>query len=85
MSEILESDGIRVSLEWTLENESLYSYSVSINPLVAFMLTERTSLQLKVSYDTLYNVSIQSIPRCGQRNLTTSIKVHMQLVCIQCL
>ena len=76
MSETLESDSVRVTLEWTQENESLYSYNVSVTPQVASILTERTRLQLNVSYNTLYNVRILVTSYCGQRSVTTSIELH---------
>ena len=65
-SENSETDGVRVTLEWTQENrllQTLYSYSISVNPLVA-TLTEGTRVQLKVPYDTPYNVSILAL-LCG--------------------
>ena len=72
VSENLESDSIRVALEWTQENESLYSYNVSVTPQVASILTERIGLQLNVSYNTLYNVRILVTSYCGQKSVTTS-------------
>ena len=66
VSENLESDSIRVALEWTQENKSLYLYNVSVTPQVASILTERTGLQLNVSYNTLYNVRILVTSYCGQ-------------------
>ena len=61
MSENLESNGVRVTLEWlTPENQTSYSYSYNITviPQIAFMITEGTRIKLKVSYNTIYNVSI---------------------------
>ena len=77
MSENLENDGIGVSLEWTqAENQTQYSYNISINQNVAETLTETTALQLVASYDTSYNVSILAIPQCGQRIVTTTIELY---------
>ena len=80
VSESLESDGVRVTLECThLENISgyLYSYDVSVSPHVpVLMLPERRRFQLKVLYETFYSVSIQAIPFCGRRILTTFIGLY---------
>ena len=61
-SEKFESDGITVILEWTYyknhNQPDLYSYNVSVSPVVAATSSERRSVQLMVSYNTLYNVSI---------------------------
>ena len=77
MSEVLDSDGIRVTLDWTHENQSLYVYSVSITPnAMSQTLSESTTIQLVASYDTVYNVSILAVPQCGQRIVTTSIELY---------
>ena len=56
VSENFEKDGIRVIFEWTQENHTLYSYNVSVTPHPAATLTsERKKIELKVSYDLLYN------------------------------
>ena len=68
MSENLESNGVRVTPEWlTPENQTSYNYSYNITviPQIAFMITERTRIKLKVSYNTTYNVSILTTPQCG--------------------
>ena len=78
VSEMLESDGIRVTLEWiTYENhnQSLYSYNVSVSPMVALTSSERR-VQLIASYDTLYNVCILVLSQCGQRIVTTTIELY---------
>ena len=76
-SESLESDNIRVTLEWTYENynRSVYSYNVSVSPLAAIISSERL-IELIASYDTLYNISVVVLSQCGQRIVTTSIKLH---------
>ena len=75
VSEDLGRDGIRVTLEWTQDSSS-YSVSITPNPASA-LTTERMRVQLKVSYDILYNVSVQSTPTCGKgSSITVSIELH---------
>ena len=76
-SESLESDNIRVTLEWTYENynQSVYLYNVSVSPMVAIASSERL-IELIASYDTLYNVSVVVLSQCGRRIVTTSIELH---------
>ena len=80
VSESLEIDSIRVTLEWTQENMtlSLYSFSVSISPQVPILVFPEgtTRVQLKVHYETLYNVSFQAIPFCKQGNTTIFIRLY---------
>ena len=33
------------------------------------MITKETRIELKVPYNTTYNVSILTTPQCGQRNI----------------
>ena len=77
MSESLESDSVRVTLEWPCEtNQLLCSYNVSISPnALSQMLSER-EVQLIISYDTLYNVSILAVSQCRQRIVTTSFELY---------
>ena len=66
MSEDLERDGVRATLEWTQDNSSFYSYNVSVTPNPASALTtERMRVLLKVTYDIPYNISVQATPVCG--------------------
>ena len=81
-SESFESDGIRVTLEWTYyENYNhrgliLHSYNVNVSPVVAFTSSERRLVQLMASYNTSYNVSILALSQCGQRIMTTTIELY---------
>ena len=72
ISEQFEKDGAIVTLEWTEEN-SLYSYNVSFSPQLEVMFIGRVRVQLKVPYNSLYNVSVAAIPPCQQSNVTTFI------------
>ena len=69
VSESLESDGVRVTLEWTRENVtmSFYSCSISVSPQVPSLeFPGQTKVELKVLYDIFYNVSFQAVPFCKQ-------------------
>ena len=83
VSENLERDGVILILEWTQENNSYYSYNVSVTPLdpMSTLNSERTRAQLNVSYNVRYNVIVVATPiNCGQGNdniiVTASIEVH---------
>ena len=71
VSDNFEKDGIRVILEWTQENHTSYSYNVSVTPHPAStLISERMRVELKVSYDLLYNVSVLATPHCtGQGSI----------------
>ena len=58
------NDYIIVTLQWT--NESFYN--ITVGPYLPFMFLESTSVQLRVPYNTLYNVSILRIDPCGQKS-----------------
>ena len=77
-SENLESDSVRVTLEWTTyenHSQSLYSYNVSVSPMGALTSSERR-VQLIASYDTSYDVSVVVLSQCGQRIVTTTIELY---------
>ena len=80
LSEDLGRDGIQVTLEWTQDNSSFYSYNFSVTPNpVSALTTERMRVQLKVSYDIPYNVSVQATctPTCGMEASSVSTELHM--------
>ena len=80
MTESLERDGVRATLEWTQGNQTQYSYNISIiiNQNNVATALNQTTFQLLVdaSYDTLYNASIIAIPQCGQRIVTTTVELY---------
>ena len=77
VTESLDRDDIRVTLEWTQENHTQYSYNISINQnVVATALTETKTFQLEASYDMSYNISIIAIPQCRQRIVTTTVELY---------
>lgn len=72
MLKAFERNGVVVSLEWIPEN-SLYSYYVLIIPQPSFIIRlNRSSVQLKVLYNVLYNVSVVKTSPCGQRVYTVN-------------
>jgi hypothetical protein len=75
---IPERDGVIVILWWT-EYSPLYQFYYHIDvkpqPAVINLTLERTSIELKVSYNILYNVTVVAVPFCGQNNVTTSTEL----------
>ena len=67
LSEEFGKDGAIVTLEWAEEN-SLYSYNFNISPQLNVTFIERVRVQLKVPYNSLYNVSVAAIPPCRHQN-----------------
>ena len=50
----------------TLERANEGSSNVSVSPYLPFKILESTGIQLRVPYNTLYNVSVLRIDLCGQ-------------------
>ena len=74
VSENFEKDDIRVILEWTQENHTSYSYNVSVTPHpVSTLISDRMRVELKVSYDLLYNVSVLATPHCTGQGSTVEV------------
>ena len=67
LSEEFGKDGVIVTLEWTEEN-SLYLYNVSVSPQLEVTFIGRVGIQLKVPYNSLYNVSVVAVPPCPHQN-----------------
>ena len=76
MTERLDRDVVRITQEWTQENQTRYSYNISVNHAVVTALTKTTTLQLEASYDTSYNISVIAVPQCGQRIVTTTVELY---------
>ena len=72
LSEVLEEDGVMVTLEWTEEN-FLYSYNVSVSPQLEVIFIGRVRVQLKVPYNIFHNVNVTAIPPCQQNNILTFV------------
>ena len=64
----MESSGVFVTLEWTLDQDSfIYAHNVSVVPEVVELTFNRSrGLQLMLSYNTLYNVTVVATHPCGQ-------------------
>ena len=56
------ADNVTVIVEWT-EEEGV-SYNITINPSVPKTFTGSTSVQLIVSYNTEYNVTLEAVAVC---------------------
>ena len=64
-TEVFGKDDVMVTL--SLANES--SYNVRVIPYLPFVFLESASIQLRVPYNTPYNVSVLSIDLCGQNSV----------------
>ena len=73
---MFSSDGVTVTLEWTQKN-ALHSYYISATPDLALWIngSANVNLKLKISYNTLYNVSIFAEPPCGGDNMIGFIDI----------
>lgn len=80
--ERFESSGVTITLHWWLTVEYYYyqSYDITVVPqlseqsLLNFTDTTHISVQLKVFYNTSYNVTLSAIPLCGGNKLTSSMQ-----------
>ena len=61
-SEEYRANNISIIVEWT-EEEGV-SYNITIIPMVPITFTESTSVELIVSYNTEYNVSLEAVAVC---------------------
>ena len=77
VSEHFNRDDVKVSLEWIPENP-LYSYHVHITPQPLFLTVNlsRSSVQLKVLYNVLYNLSVVKMSPCGQTRAGSIIELY---------
>lgn len=73
-TEIFMANMVTVILEW--KEEAGVSYIAEIFPAtqIPLTLTENTRLQLELSYNTVYNVTITAT-LCGQNSVNTSISL----------
>ena len=70
---IFHIDGITVTLSWTLQHElesSAVSYNVSVIPLAASFNQGSRNATLRLSYNTMYTVSI--VASVCQRNVSST-------------
>ena len=78
-SEQFSSDGVTVNLEWTLLNSQVYyqqllrNVSINVDPQLSnVMFTGNMRVQLTLSYNTLYNVSVTQHSICQQLIIRTT-------------
>lgn len=67
LSEQFEADGVIVTLEWA-EDNTLYSYNVSVSPWLEVVFIGRVRVQLKVPYNSHHIVSVAALPPCQHQN-----------------
>ena len=77
-SEEYRADNITVLVEWTHQGGE--SYNVTTVPMVPMIYTGRTSVQLLVSYNTEYNVSLEAATVC-QRVAVSHIQLFYGELC----
>ena len=69
-----ETHGVSITLEWTPQVGE--SYNVTISPAIDVIFTERASVNLRLLYNTVYNVSVTATSLCGQLIRATFIELH---------
>ena len=74
--EQFESDGVLILLGW-IQEHSLYSYYVTVTPDMALWIngSANVNLELRVPYNTSYNISVVATPPCGQDTITRSTEI----------
>ena len=73
-SKVFESNRVIVTLEWT-QASSFHFYNVSVIPSQSVEVMSRgsTRVQLALSYNTQYNVSVVATHICGQTYRVTNL------------
>ena len=61
ISEGYRDDNVTVLVEWTQED---VSYNITIVPMVPIIFIGSSSIQLIVSYNVEYNVSLEAVAVC---------------------
>ena len=72
-TEHYEADTVTVTVEWARQED--VTYTVRISPLTSIIITESTSRQVTISYNTVYNFSVEAAPVC-RPNPTAFILLH---------
>ena len=72
---MLDAVSVSVVLMWTQINW-LYSYNVSVTPSVEMTFNGGTTVQLILSYNTQYNVSVVATHPCLGRIITKMSVLH---------
>ena len=71
-AETVEEDAVTIFLGWMAEDG--FTYNVSITPQAPMMFSG-TQVELRVSYNTSYNVTVLST-LCGQSSANTTFKIY---------
>ena len=73
LSEVFESNKVIVTLEWT-QISSFHFYNVSVFPSQSVEVVHdgRTRVQLALSYNTQYHISVVATHLCGQTYRVTN-------------
>ena len=74
-TEVFEEDNVTIFLEWAAENATGVIYNVSIIPRVPIIKLSDTSIELRVAYNTAYNLSIFAT-LCGRNSANTVLKIY---------
>ena len=81
-SEQFGHDAVSVTLQWIPASfNSLYSYNVIVDPQVQLQFNGSTRVQLTLSYNTLYNVSVVATHLCGQNTNNMITFVELYYIC----
>ena len=76
--EELQSESIMITLEWIQENVIL-SYNVTVIPQIELAYDQQCTtctVQLTLSYNTQYNISVVATHPCGQSYVTSFVELH---------
>ena len=72
-AEHCEADTVTVTVEWARQDN--VSYTPRVSPSTSIITTESTSRQVTISYNTVYNFSVEAAPVC-RPNPTAFILLH---------
>lgn len=67
--EHFEGDIVTVTVEWMEEN-LIYLYNITVTPQAETTFIGKATVQLKIIYNTFYNVSVITSSPCGSSNVT---------------
>ena len=71
-----ENDGVTVILEWD-ERNPLYSVNVTVSVIPELQVNiSGSTAQLRVTYNTVYNVSVIISPPCGRSSVAVFNQVY---------
>ena len=71
---------IAIHLHWNKSaDQYLFHYYINVfpNQMHDLLTTKATCIEARVLYDTLYNVSIVAVPRCGHHQNSTALQIGL--------